>query len=74
MQSWTFYLLSSKLVNFVLFCMYCKIGCTLNTSVFLAFSFKMMMLRIGDKCELILIYKEARVAFAVEGSGLATSA
>jgi hypothetical protein len=54
--------------------MYCKIGCTLNTRVFLAFSFKMMMLRIGDKCELILIYKEARVAFAVEGSGLATSA
>jgi hypothetical protein len=25
----------------------------------------MMVLRIGDKCELILIFKEARVALAI---------
>jgi hypothetical protein len=33
---------------------------------FLAFSFKMMVLCISDKCELILIFKEAKVAMAIE--------
>jgi hypothetical protein len=37
------------------------------------FFLQMMVLRTGDKCELILIFKEARVALAVGGSGLATS-
>jgi hypothetical protein len=32
----------------------------------------MMVLCTSDKCELILIFKEAGVALAVGGSGLAT--